>query len=350
VKQYISLFLLLQATLVLSQKKSVSVHSTLPFDTNYIVDYSDRITLKTFGILKSNQIGHYDNFTRRFIYYRPNETFDIGFGLVYEWLGFDIAFNFPFINNDNERFGETSKIDIQTNFYLRRFVIDLEIQKYQGYYGSNAHKYIESFDIRNSVYPIRPDMSTFNHAINAVYVFNPHKFSYRATFLYNERQIKSAGSLLAGSYLSYFKMNADSTIVPIQVRDEFNPNADFRGVTYINTGLSAGYGQTFVVKNNFFFSISLTIGLGPSILRDSQNGNIHNANNVKMAARAVVRGALGYNSEKTYFGISVISSQSSEVDLREAHLERNINNFQIFVGQRFSAPRPIKNLFQKFKL
>ena len=312
-------------------------------EVSYLVNYSDKLSLKIFGIAKSNQIRHFDNWTKRFIDYRPNENYNVGVGVGHKWLNLDLALSFPFINDDDEFFGKTKRFDIQANMYLNRFTVDLNYQTYKGYYGSNPQDYINEFDRRNPVYPIRPDISTFNTAVNVLYNFKPDKFSYRAAFTYNERQVKSGGSWLVGSFLSYFQMKADSTIVPFEERDEFNPDADFRSAKYINTGVSGGYGHTFIIKKKWFISVTLVMGLGPSFITfPKRNGN-PSSKEVKFAIRGIGRTALGYNGEKFFGGISSISSASSEVDEEEAYLSRMINNVKVFFGIRLGPP----NLFNK---
>ena len=311
-----------------------------PSDSNqtYLINYANQLSLKLFGISKSNQIRHFDNWTKRFVDYRPNENYNVGVGVGHKWLNLDLALSLPFINDDDELFGKTKRFDIQANMYLNRFTIDLNYQPYKGYYGFNPQHYIDDFDRRNPVYPIRPDISTFNTAVNVLYNFKPEKFSYRAAFTYNERQVKSAGSWLVGSFLSYFEMNADSTIVPFQERDEFNPEADFRGAKYVNTGVSGGYGHTFVIKKKWFISMTLVMGLGPSFITFPERNGTPSNKEVKFAIRAVARAALGYNGEKLFGGISSISSASSEVDEEEAYLSRMINNIKVFVGIRIAPP------------
>lgn len=311
--------------------------------TSYFISYADQLNLKVFGILKSNQIGHYDNFTEEYVYYRPNENFNLGIGVSHYWLGLDIAINFPFINNDNDIFGDTRRFDIQASAYIKRLAIDFNYQKYQGYYGSNAASYIPGFNINQPEYPIRPDIRSFNLGANALWIFSPHRFSYRAAFVYNERQIRSGGSWLLTSGLSIFEMDADSTIIPIQLRDRFNTDADFRDTRYVNLGLGGGYGHTFVIGKKWFFSLTLAVGLGPTFKNDKKVSET----DIRMAVRATVRAAIGFNGPKYFYGISSVSAQSSEVDILLPHLERNINHTKIFFGRRFGAPAFTGKLMRK---
>lgn len=308
-------------------------------ESNHILDYSDKLSLKIFGITKSNSIRHFDNVTKRFVEYRPNENFNLGIGVGYKWLNLDLAISVPGTNDDNDIFGNTDRFDIQANMYLRNFTIDINYQMYKGYYGFNAKQYILDFDPRNPKYPIRPDMRTLNMASNVLYNFKPENFSYRAAFVYNERQLKSAGSWLLGSSLGYFKMDADSTIVPIQLRQVFNPQIDFRNVKYINFSLGGGYGHTFVIKKKYFISLTLVVGFGPTFKLIPEKTGVPSKTEADLAIRAIGRMALGFNGDKTFWGISSITSDSSEIDENTSYLSRSVFHVKIFFGIRLNAPR-----------
>ena len=301
--------------------------------SNYVADYSDKLCVKLFGVTKSKKITHFDHRTQQFITYQPNENFNVGLGFVHKWLGFDLAFNLPFINDDDEIYGRSKRLDLQVNAYLRSFVIDVHYQRYTGYYAIDPWLYDSRYSLDELRFPIRPDIRTFNTAVNFIRVFNSDKFSYKAAFIYNERQLRSAGSWLAGGYLSYFTMDADSTIVPESDLHNFDRSVDFRGTKYVNTGLSGGYGHTFVIGKKFYISLSLVAGVGPTFIRASDN--LGAENRVEVAVRGIFRSAIGWNSENNYFGITAVNTDSSQVDIENSYLSRGVNNVKIFYGRRF---------------
>lgn len=58
---------------------------TSDFDTLYIKSYTDLLAVKLYGVTKSNEIRHVDDFTNQGLSYKPNEKFNIGFGFNYKW-------------------------------------------------------------------------------------------------------------------------------------------------------------------------------------------------------------------------------------------------------------------------
>ena len=92
--------------------------------------------------------------------YSPNSNLNLGLQFNYKWFGLGLAFNFPFINNDNHKYGETTRFDFQTNIFTRSLAIDLYYQKYQGFYIENPEEYIPDWD-PEFPYPQRPDIVSF---------------------------------------------------------------------------------------------------------------------------------------------------------------------------------------------
>lgn len=311
-----------------------------------IQDLSDQLYVKLFGVIKSNVLRHYDLGTKTNIEYKPNENFNIGIGMGHKWLGFDLALNLGLINDDDAIFGETRRFDLQTSIYLKQFVFDLHYQRYKGYYASTPWRYLEGYEVGDLNFPLRPDIKTFNTALNMLYVFKPERFSYKAAFIYNQRQTKSGGSWLLGGYFNLYNMNADSTIVPESPVLAFDRSVDFRDVDFLSFGIKGGYGHTFTIKSNFFFSLSIDLGFGPAIKKYNNGANPVNQTETQLSVRGGFRTAIGINKEKVFYGISAISSNSTEVDDTSSHLSRGVSIIKLFYGRRFVTPKVVKKVIK----
>ncbi|MEO9964647.1 MAG: DUF4421 domain-containing protein [Reichenbachiella sp.] len=334
--QFVFYFFLLPL-FCLAQKNEYGRFETRPIDDQYIIDYSDLLSVKIYGILKSNTIAHVNYQTEARVDYKPNENFNIGFGIGYKWFGADLAFNFSGVNSDDDTFGKTKRFDLQSNIYTRKFAIDVNWLKYKGYYGSNPEDYRTSFDPDNP-YPIRPDIKTVNIRISALYIFKHDKFSYRSAFTNNERQIKWAGSFLAGPFFNYYKMNADSSLLPLEARPNFDTSVDFRGTQYINYGIAGGYGHNFVVAKRIYLSMTAVIGLGPEIKKTPARNGQRAETEAKLTGQLATRFSIGYNSEKTFLGLAAVGVFSGSRE-EEDYLERSVSNLKIFIGRRFNPPK-----------
>ncbi|MGL1885455.1 MAG: DUF4421 domain-containing protein [Reichenbachiella sp.] len=337
-----TLLLLVFALLhLVSQDAQAQFHghdsSNYKHDNKYVKDYSDKLSLNLLGVLKSNEIAHHDGVTNQDFKYKPNEVFNLGFGVQYKWLGIELAFNIPAFNDDDHIYGNTKHFDLQSNIYTTHFVIDLVYQRYKGYYASNQASYDTLFNPDEPVYSKRSDISTKSYGFHALYIVNSDRFSYRAAFTFNERQVKSAGTFLFGLYFNRYLMNADSTIVPVQYQDQVDQTADFRNTRHYTFGGSGGYAYNLVLFHRVFASASAVLGIGPQILAHHENQHHGNDTDYQFAAFIAFRAAIGYNGPKFYAGVSAFATSNGGQDNDESYLTHGINNFKIHIGRRFSV-------------
>lgn len=83
-------------------------------------------------------------------------------------------------------------------------------------YLENTHELDQEFP---APYYVRPDIYEQIFGLTTLYIFNNKKFSYRSSLVQDERQLRSAGSLLAGAEGYYGLANADSALVPSFLND-----------------------------------------------------------------------------------------------------------------------------------
>lgn len=306
-------------------------------DSLYIKDYSHQLSIKFYGVSKSNQLTLFDDFTGKSVLLKPNDQFNMGFGFNYKWLGLDLAFNFPFVNDDDEIFGKTNRLDVQSNIYTRKFAIDFNFQRYSGYYGSNPEVYTPGWDPLGQQYPIRPDIKTSNISGNFFYVFKNDKFSYRAAFIFNKRQLKSKGSWMAGAYMGYFTMASDSTLVPQQLQLDANPDGNYNSSSFFTAGLSFGYAHIFVIGKKFFISPTFAFGLGPEVRTIGKRNNSNYRKEAEAGSKIFARLAFGYNSVRSFAGITIVGETVGSGDKTEPWLQHSVNNLRLFIGRRLNV-------------
>ena len=277
-------------------------------DTNYIESHYNELVVRTFTSTKYTETGLNDSKIQQDLIYHPNDRTNIGFGFNYRWIGLNLGFNLGFINNDNDTYGETKSWDLQTNFYLRKFVIDFYLQHYSGFYLENTREVLENWPDDGSYYK-RKDISTYIGGGNVQYIFNHRKFSYRAAYLQNERQKRSAGSWTLGGTFYLSGSYGDSSFIPSNIKyPEIFNGQHFNSATSINLGFNGGYGHSFVIKSKFFFTISLVAGfaLGGSSIHIVDQED-YTESGLKVDFTATSRVAFGYNNERLYMGLAFVN-------------------------------------------
>ena len=330
------------------QSKNNSSDTVAKFNADYIKDYSNLLNIYLYGKIKYDRFNMRDKESGKTIKYSPNDQLNLGFGFLYKWLGVGIAINFPFINHDNDKYGKTTRLDCQTNMYLQSFVIDAYYLYYKGYYIENPKELFTDWNPDTSY--IRPDIKTNSLGASVIYVFNNKKFSYQASFYCNRLQKKSAGSLLLGPIFSFYKMQADSSIVPYSIRDDFSENFDLQKTSILNFGITFGYAYTFVILKHIFLTASLT----PSVMYKNYNLKPESQKEYKSSSHLSlglqIRCALGYNGKKNFFGITYIDNDFLDEYYRNENIpgfKYNIGNIRFFYGRRFNfnPPRFLDKLF-----
>ena len=304
-------------------------------DTNYIIDKSDHFCLRLFTSGKYNQLQlsktGYDQILKLY----PNDQTSLGVGFSYKWIGLGIGFSFPFMNKDDNIYGKTQRFDFQLNTYSKKIGFDTHLQYYKGFYLDNVNKLITW---NSSAYPLLPDMETFSMGMNGYYLFNHERFSYRAVFLHNEIQRKSAGSFILGGFWSFNYGGSPTHFLSDDIQLTNQYDTIFNLVVYktFHWGVAIGYAHTFVLWKQFFLHFSFVPKLGfyrvtTGTIEDG-NGVISVAN--KFGSGLDFRIAMGGEHSHFYWGITGVTTSYNYI-AKGWTIKPVIGNANIFVGKRF---------------
>jgi hypothetical protein len=310
-------------------------------NTENIIDLSHKLGIHFYGKKKLTTFGFKDNISKRELLYRPNDQLNIGFGFNYKFIGIGLAFNFKFINNDDLIYGNTSRLDWNMNAYGRKSVIDLTFFYYKSFYLYNPQNVLNGWQQGDSNY-IRPDVEMASVGLAYTYIFNHEKFSYKAAFVSNAIQKRSAGSFFLGGFINVSSVEADSSFFPSNsVFDTFPQLYAFgRG----SVGISFGYAYNLIIKKYFYISSSLSLqpSLGSLSYRivnrpeDSKNAP---------SVNVVPRFAIGHNSPKWYYGLSMVSRATIINAMNNSNrlsLIFQYGNYRFFIGRHFDVKRKKK--------
>ncbi|MCB0409067.1 MAG: DUF4421 family protein [Flavobacteriales bacterium] len=308
----------------------------------YYTDYSNQLLLKLGTVIKANKLEIENTNSNQVAKFSPVGRTSLGVAFNYKWLGLGVAFGLPSASDSKYKYGETKRLDAQLNIYSKKFGIDVIFQNYNGYYLENP-KALAIWD--KDYFPQLPKMQSASLGVGGYYFFNNKKFSYKAAYVRNVVQNKSAGSFLLGGYYSldyagfeegaYNQDTITSFIpkeLPLELRDSFDIKA-FASSTY---GLSFGYTYTLVMKR-WFINISLAPGFGAKNLRlfNSKGENLSKSGTV---SRITLRTALGYNGDKFQIGFTLYS-RTANITFENYDIIPSTSNARFFVAKRFNVKR-----------
>lgn len=265
----------------------------------YYQKLNDQLILRFYILQKSNSVDlSRDNESLK---YRPNGIFSLGVGFNYKWLGLGLSLGIPTTVEQNRKYGTTTRFDLQLSLYTKRIGGNAHIQNYKGYYLSNPDKFT---DWEEDHYPQIPDMSVSTLGASLFYIFNSSKFSYRAAFVGNQVQRRSAGSAVTGFFFSQDEVYTDSGFIPEEIVDTTWTGYDLKSFKATTFGVNAGYMYTFVIgQKGFFISLAAVPGIG---YREYLIKVIPDRTEIKehVALYLLGRAAIGYTRSNYFFNLS----------------------------------------------
>jgi hypothetical protein len=207
--------------------------------------------------------------------------------------------------------------------------MDGYLQAYRGYYLANPGDFVEW---NNDYQPTLPDLRVFTIGFNAHYIFDHEKFSYRAAFVRNEIQEKSAGSITAGLFGSYDKVSTNNGFIPSELRDSTTVEFDLKEFEALSLGITVGYMYTFVFPRRWFINLAGVPGVGYRRYygADTQ-GNTDNVNTI--AWQILLRMAVGYDHLNWYLNLTG-SSIIRNYEYKSYEMDLSTENIRLTFGWR----------------
>ncbi len=315
-----------------------TVHAAGTVDTAdttdyYFEDLTHLLSLKLFTLTKSSTL-EIINPTEGRITLRPNGNTNLGIGVNYKFIGIALSFGLPSTQSSIDKYGQTSSFDLQVSSFGKRIGFDGFLQEYKGYYLSNPQEHV---DWDNPYYPQISDLSIFSIGANAFYMFNSKNFSYKAAYIRNNVQKKSAGSFSTGIFFYQDIVKSNNGFLPQEVSDSIWSDFDLKGFNAISIGLSAGYQYTFVIKGNLFISLQGTPGIGYRRLSvTTLDDRVSNVN--ELAWQLTARVAIGYEFKHFYVG-AMGSTILRSFKYEDYAVDLGTEQFRVMIGKRFNVSR-----------
>jgi hypothetical protein len=269
-------------------------------DEDYSTNLNNQFILRFFALHKANVVNIRKDDAE--VEYRPNGTISIGVGFNYKFLGLGISFGLPQTQSSKEKKGTTQRLDVQLSLFSKALAGDAFLQVYRGYYINNPR---DLFTWESVSYPQLPDMQVVTLGVNGYYLFNNDRFSYRAAFIGNQVQTKSAGSVAAGIFGTFDQVRTTNGFVPPELQDSTTAEFDLKSFEALTAGLSAGYMYTFVLGKGFFISLAGIPGIGYRRYRLVDLSDEIRVDN-KLAFHFLGRMAFGYNRSRYFINFNAL--------------------------------------------
>jgi hypothetical protein len=325
--------------MVIGAGQAASSQTKSETDTSYYQPYLNKITGRFYfsrkftTLILRNLAKDYE------VRYRPNTTLNMGIGATYKSVTLNLAYGFGFLNPQHDK-GKTKYLDLQVHSYGRKIAVDVVGSFYRGFYLTPKGKAMDN----ESEYYVRPDVKVNAGGVTGHYVFNHRRFSYRAAFLQNEWQKRSAGTWLAGLDIYGGTIKADSTAVPTAVDGEAAATG-LKQMRFFEVGPSLGYAYTYVYKRHYFVTGAASVSLSTGFNTFYDNEGATHAVGVTPNTLFKIFG--GYNSSLWAIAVLYISNGQSlarDTDKRVARL--NTGNVRLNFVYRFRPNKEARKVLK----
>lgn len=332
------LFLLLPSTITHAQVKE----SILKYDKQVIfIGISRNVFEMQF---KPNEMSN-------FVSLRPNILAQFSIGYTFNGIkskykilnllnGMSVSIPIPINKQNVEVFGRTKtpflNIDLSGSVMKNTFFYSLTSSHIKGFYVNNIFEldstYLQAHDNQNF---LRPDLKVKKIGGQVVYIFNK-KMSYNAIFTYQERQLRSAASLLVNAGYYHTTITADSNLYSRLFIQDSIPHSNLRTGRYDKPFIGLGGGGTLVFWKKFFLHGSMLLGVQYNLAHTSYQSpymEIQKQNN-SWTTTANLKIGIGYNTDKWFMGISSNFDYDYD-DSRTTTLIYRKGNIKTTIGRRF---------------
>ncbi len=307
--------------------QNILFHKTT-YDSAYIIKEASVYSIRAYSVSKYNHFNLRDNSENK-VAFVPDYKIAIGLGFSYKNLALDLGI--PVFHTTKDTI-HTKNLDFIGAFYPNQNLFDIIAQSYKGLFlNPDGSKGTNSFPRQ-----FRKDIKTLNLGIDYSYLFNYKRYSFIAPYIGTEIQRKSAGSLLAGGFVSYYHLTADSSIIPVGISGDLNESLQINKASLFSFGLTAGYAYTLVLPKRFFITLSATPGIS------FNTGEVTTVNNSKSnkpftaSFKLVSHDAIGYGGKK-FYGLATVFIDNNYVSIANKNrLDYFPGKVKFILGYRFN--------------
>jgi len=299
---------------------------------SYYTDMSDLLGLRLYLLRKSNNLEITNG--NKTLKLNPNGLLVIGLGFNYKSIGIGIGFGIPNTAKSNAKKGKTNQFDVQFSVYGKSIGIDGFLQIYKGYYNTNPNDFT---NWQSDTMPQYPEMKIISAGVSAFYIFNSKKFSYKAAFVRNQIQNKSAGSIALGLFGNYDEVDSPGGFIPKEFPDSLKSQFDLSAFRAISLGVYAGYMYTFVLSKKFIINLSALPGFGVRGIKIKKLDN-ESGSQIKPAPQLLSRAAFGFENRNFYITLSA-SIIVRSFKYKEYELDLATQQFRLTFGKRINVKK-----------
>ncbi len=315
--------------------QQVDSTQTIVHEWPYIKDVSNNVMFNVRAIMRSYDLNirHVDSGNE--LHISPLGQMNLGLGINFKWIGIAYNFGLPSLDQHIRKYGETKKQDLHIGMYGNRASGFINLQRYKGFHLSNYTDTLSGNQVK------LPSLEMYSINFSGLYFLNHDKFSFKAAYVRNAIQKKSAGSLGVGAYLTFDSSTSDGVMGGSEIPDSIQNQFEFSAIWSRTFGVSIGYTYTWVIGNGFFVNGTCVPGIGAKKIRLTLSDKMAELE-AGISFRLEANVAMGYEADNWLAGLTA-STLNQFYEIEGLVVSPTSTSVKFFVAKRFSIPKRTKN-------
>jgi len=240
---------MLQAPLLLAQKPAY-------WDTTRYQKFQSNLIVGFFQSYRNfNNLISYQNKDSSHIDYFAESNLISGLEVTYDKFSLSVGVK---STPPDSRKGNTRLFNLGFNFGANRWFWENSFRSFRGFYDNRRPP--DTLDESKGNYYQQPNLSNIVIKSRIMFFSNYRKFSFRAPYAFNYRQLKSAATWVASGNINYFRLSNDSALIPHDRRRFYDDQSGLTGLGSFGISLNAGAAATLVLWRALFLNIYFTVG------------------------------------------------------------------------------------------
>lgn len=244
-----------------------------------------------------------DTNNSRALRYRPAQANYFGVILGYRWLSGAIAFAVPANPETRNLEGISRYRDYRLSYYLKRFGVELNYNRFLGYVIDNSEK-LSQATLQGARYYRVPDLETLGYGFNVLFVpsaTTSGAYSLAAALDQSELQKASGGAAVLIAAFRDQQASVLDRMIPPEKRPDFGQDQNLRRYQSRTASVGGGYGYHWV-PGVFFMSGLLAASVGAQWTQHDRAEalGIEGENTFSVPLNLHLRIGLGLNSRRMF--------------------------------------------------
>ena len=306
------------------------------YDSTYYRKYSDRLIISLYQSQRRFIIDLDQDLipdaNRGLVKYQAEANRATGLNFLWDKIG--ISFDYKTIIPDTKAvriYGASKYFNLGFSFGSNDVIIEPSIKQFKGFYDLESPKYMKNYNNNREFYNDKDILSRVIK-VRGLYFTNHQKFSFRAPYSHNFRQLKSAFTWVMMGNIYQNKLRSVNGIIPFPLRGYFFGGNDLKGLTMLGFNTGLGFSANIIVSKGLFFNFSLWGG--PDYHWRQSDFRSNKKNQMVLSGFLENRISLGFNLKVFYIYFSSLND-AGFFSLKTLSMKHQSYSGYFTIGYRF---------------